>query len=465
MLWQNKFFRYHSSGLIVTIALGWLAILLVGCASEPKANPIRTSRAKARAQATKYISEEELQDVLGEFVGRFALIIEAAADEIVAKSDDRQVCRQAVLWKMRSIGLIRDLLFKDDPRFTGMDMWAFCDQMHQYLKEGDGAKAFGAWQPIAIRASEEVQADIEVLVRLRLSPSAISQLQEEMAAWVKENPLRGSLARQSGLHWAVEHRAQGPWGTMLSMTTAINPLQGIDDAKDEYKTLIERIRLTAKHLPQQVRWETELMLYDLEGRQTISSAVNSFQTLADSFDRLATEAKQLPMRLRQETGLALDDLAAKSESLRLTIAEMDHAVSTTHGALDQADRVAQSVQRAAASLTETGRAWEATAEKLGKLVPQQNDGGAGGKSFDINEYHRAADSLTTAAVELRGLAADIHKLTQSDELVSVLDGTANRGEGLIDHVAWRILQLIVVSLLIALIYRFVSSRLVIKSNV
>lgn len=462
---QSDIFGRQGRRGVAVLTISSISVLLTSCSSPAKVEP--PSQAKSHRPTTVDISQEALRLALRDFGDRFALTIESAADEISAKTDDRGIRRQTVRWKIRSIVLCRELLLKEDPRVTSIDLWAFCAQIQQYLSHGDGNATFGPLQPIAVAASNNVMADIEALSESALTPAVLDKIRSEMAVWVERNPLRGPMARPSDPHWTIGHSREAPWRSMLTMTSAINPLQGIDEAKqraEEIKQQIERGRLMVKHLPQQIRWETELMLYDLEDRQTISSALSSFEKLADSFDRLATEADTLPTQLRTETTKALDDWVTNVQALQSTFSEIRGIASDTSQALNQAERVADSVQRAAAGLTETAQAWEGAADSVRQFVPKQNNRQPNSKPFDINEYTKTAESLTAAAIELRGLADDLNMLSESGALATAIESTHSSGRGLVDHLAWRLLQLVVAVLLVAIIYRVVTNRLTLKGN-
>lgn len=460
---RSVFFNRWVLSLATACASIWVVIIVAGCITPPEAQQAPTPQAQTKPQTTPaQYSPEDVAASLKVFTDRFAVVIEAAADQIVAQSDDRQIRRQAVLLKMRAIGLCREVVLQDNPHTAVIDLWAFCAQMRRYLVEGDGSETFGQWQPIVIQAAQEIEADIETFAQWVVAPQVLPQVRRELDAWVKDHPLRGPLARQSGLPSPIDHTMGGPWRTVLNFTSAINPLQGLDATQkrlEETNLAAERIRITAQYLPQQLRWQTELLLYDMEERQTVSSALDSFETLANSFDRLATEAQGLPTSLRTEVSAAMDDLAAQDESLRSTLAQARDTASEIGQSLDQAERVADAVQHAASSLTETGKAWESAAQTFGQLSPQDNGDGADEKPFDINDYERTAQSLTTAAIELRGLASDIRQLIQAGELATALDDATTHSQELIDHVTWRVLWLIVALFVMAIVYRMISVRL------
>ena len=88
------------------------------------------------------------------------------------------------------------------------------------------------------------------------------------------------------------------------------------------------------------------------------------------------------------------------------------------------------------------------------------------RPFDIREYESAARSIGEAATELNGLAVELAALIESPGLATTLGGISatvagaeSGGRGVVDHAAWRGLQLLLLSFVLLLIYRLVAWRL------
>ena len=126
-----------------------------------------------------------------DFSTRFAYRIEHAADLIISATDEREVKREAVLWKIRSITKCREALYRDAPQLTAVDQWTLCVQLRQYLTQGDGQKLFGQWQSIAVAAVTASEEDFLKLVSIYIPQHQFDQARRELEAWCERHPIRG----------------------------------------------------------------------------------------------------------------------------------------------------------------------------------------------------------------------------------------------------------------------------------
>ena len=83
--------------------------------------------------------------------------------------------------------------------------------------------------------------------------------------------------------------------------------------------------------------------------------------------------------------------------------------------------------------------------------------------YDIRDYEKAAQAITRAGSEVRLLISDAKDLTPSPELNSAVgDAVTHAGdtlEGVVDHLFWRSIQLVVLIFASVALYRFVELRL------
>ncbi len=90
--------------------------------------------------------------------------------------------------------------------------------------------------------------------------------------------------------------------------------------------------------------------------------------------------------------------------------------------------------------------------------PKDPEGG-----YDIRDYEKAAQAITQAGSEVRLLMSDAKNLTPSPELNSAVgDAVTHAGdtlEGVVDHLFWRSIQLVVLIFVSVALYRFVELRL------
>jgi len=99
-------------------------------------------------------------------------------------------------------------------------------------------------------------------------------------------------------------------------------LEGIDagaKAISDFNTTARQFSQIVEDMPQHVRWQTELLWYELEEREAVTRALDSFQTLAGSSAKLAATAETLPRDLREQMLLLLDDLEDRHTVLTETL--------------------------------------------------------------------------------------------------------------------------------------------------
>ena len=139
----------------------------------------------------------------------------------------------------------------------------------------------------------------------------------------------------------------------------------------------------------------------------------------------------------------------------------------------------------------TAEAVTETIKQIQQLVKPRADGGSAAsdaadsvpgdtgttnkkrKKFDITEYKQTAETLTRSTVELRELLSEVQSFlsgkTIEKDLTRVvpltkaaLAETIAETRGLVDYIAWKAVQLCGLVFLLAVIYRFLASRIVVR---
>ena len=174
-----------------------------------------------------------------------------------------------------------------------------------------------------------------------------------------------------------------------------------------------------EELPRQTRWQVELLLYDIEERDTVMTGLAAFAQVAESADRVSQAIARLP-----------DDLRV--------------ALGESQGALGEANRTLQTAKELMVPVF-------ATVEEIGRistlLAELQADGNGAppGRPFDIREYVATAREATASVTELRGLLGDLDELLASgrlDGIVKTVDQTEDEIAVLVGRIKFAGVQLI-----------------------
>ena len=243
MLHRNRRF-------VELIAWAVLSIVVVGCGSS---GPRQTGRMKELGVGD--ISGRELRILVSAFAPRFAGVVEVAADEIAARTDDPGVLKNAAVWKVYSVAAVLRTTSIQEPIGAYTTTWAACLLMLEYYESGLGAGAFGENQAIAIEASRQLVREIdEIGAEIPIDEDVRRRGREAMAAWVEENPLTNSLFVSRA---PAEHLLQLTEGYDTGLTSiAANTQEQMADLSD-------RMSIQTSLMPRQMRWQAELAFLDM----------------------------------------------------------------------------------------------------------------------------------------------------------------------------------------------------------
>ena len=407
----------------------------IGCAQMPHT---RTPRAETA------LAEAELREELVAFSARFASAVDAAGEQIREATDDPVIRRRVLLWEVRMIPLVQEAAVSPEPRDGFVAINGLLVAMRKYFTEGDGSQMFGPQQPIAVETAEELEDDFYQVGRLFLSDEDVTRLRRDLAQGMEGRAISGRDFTVTNIQRYVREaretgRLDWVWRVPMSPFRALEGVGSGAAAMHDFNDTAIRFSRIVEALPQQMRWQSELLLYDIESRESLNSALVSFDSLAESARQLAASAENLPTDL--------DGLIAAS----------DGALAEANRALVTAREIVEPLRITAEQMNLAGSVW-AELIQGGELDPE-------GRPFDVLEYKATAREVQEAAAELRQLAVEIAALRDAGGADAALSGVdaavaraASGGRGVVDHAAWRGLQLLLVAFVLLLAYRWITSR-------
>jgi hypothetical protein len=221
--------------------------------------------------------------------------IERAADSI-ATSDDPDVRRRALLWKINALPMIQEATLQPDPLGAVADLRAFALQMREFFATGPGRDLFGPAQSLAIHTADTIaEAAYAVAARGLPGDSVPTRAARRVGTWVEKHPITGldfdrvSLATE----WP-DIRAQTVGGLVQTVGSASETLDRVSD----------RLGFLNRYLMKQVRWNVELMGATTIDRlqrldlDTLTSLASSGSTALDRIGGLAAGTPSLAERER-----------------------------------------------------------------------------------------------------------------------------------------------------------------------
>jgi DNA repair ATPase RecN len=224
----------------------------------------------------------------------------------------------------------------------------------------------------------------------------------------------------------------------------------------DFNVTAQRFGQIVGDMPGRMRWEAELLAFELEQRPTVSSARASLEELAASSATFSRAIEALPQSLREQASALIQQVESSQGELRKTLAEARGLIGDASGSGATLQPLADSLERTAAQVQQAGLAWTALVEELRKTSASAS--GRETRPFDVLEYERTAAQITSAAGELRGLVADLHGLDP------VLDRVEGGGRVLVNLAAWRLFELLLVFFALLFLYRRVEALLVARRD-
>jgi len=421
-----------------------LIVPLAGCALYDQYSPSKRAARKQVAQL------QSLQLTVMSFADEYVARTGDAIARFQEQSDNPEERLITQDWRVQQATSAYTIASGPSPVTNALDMVVLASLSRMRLEDHWVVDRFGARLKPLQEAYRKVEAEAWLIVNGVLTEEQAQRLKEIMAQWRAAHPeVQGvsyvhfqDFADSVGAPGAGESTQPGGLFSMLG----IDPFASLDPAVREItqsRALAERTIYYLQRAPtlldmQVVRLtyqfavmpESRALLADAQRVSLIgSSSEQLVQTLPSLLDR------QREALLAQLVGILKQESASVSElstNLRSTLEAGTQTATAVHGTLDVVERI-------------TGQ----FADKPGTPAADK------GPPFDIRNYTEMLREATTASRELDELAQ------RTDALLPVLriasQDTANRVNGVLNHLFWLAVLLVLVAtaavLLAALAYR------------
>ena len=410
------------------------------------------------------ISKEELRELLNNFEEFATAAVAQAASQVDELQPDFKTRKMSLLHRTRFKQALNTMLKRDDPIEAFIETWALSVRTTNYFKDGEGNDLFGEHQHIAVTTSEKLQTEIERIGKIFLKNNTYIETQNKISQFAQTNPITGNFSNTISFVTKVKPGEQrlfedvinlplSPFKAMTGVDRTASAIYGLRDSADH-------IADVAEELPESARWQLLLLLMEMEETKVVKTFLESMSKFSDSSVRFADTAEKLPEQLREQLSILVEEIDTKQANLRTTLDKAEKIAATVERSLVKADEVADSFGRTADSVNEAAIAWEKSAEatnlalkEFGRLKPARKDPNSKA-SFNINDYRDTAETVTVAANDLRTLTAEVREFVESDALTKYSLAV----ERCTNHLAWRIVQLLLLIFVLALVYKIVVRR-------
>jgi hypothetical protein len=403
----------------------------------------------------KPVSAEELSTQITAFVNTFTQVVERTALEIEQQHPgDVDLRRQSLRWRIRGTQEMQTLLGEPDARRALADLWVWLIQAHNYQQTDPGKKVYGESLEQIEQATGELIKGVEKIAATVIAPEEMDATRKALKAYAAQNPMT-NLTLTSPVGALGKRRASGSaLGSIVDIPLApFHAFEGVSEGAAsirEFAIIANRFAAIVQGMPQQVAWQTEFILLELNQAPAFASALESMDRASKAAAELTKTAAALPTELGKETRATIDELADRQGDLVAM--------------LESAKTVATQMQATATSLTEALHAVDKTSNVINRVfiegdpnAPPPSPDDPPTRPFNITEYTATADAVTRMAAELQKTVNSVDAL---------LKDAGKQGSGLeqltaatVSQLKWSLIQVVGVAFVAALIYRLLTRKI------
>jgi len=205
--------------------------------------------------------------------------IEEAADQIAAATEDEQIRRHALMWKINAIQACFRAASRHDALGAFADLWILGAQMSEFFDTGAGRELFGSQQGVAVTTARAIEARLErtfaSVFRPDGSDEGFRKARQVVDSFAKAHPIESLYFRREPMSGPPESRvapeSEG-FGVVADLEADVVELQRILSTQLEY-------------LPRIARWQSELLLMDERGT-VVGTMERTGRRLIDHFIRM-----------------------------------------------------------------------------------------------------------------------------------------------------------------------------------
>lgn len=232
-------------------------------------------------------TEKDLQNDILKFASRFEAYIRSTADKIYAGSNSPKIHKRTLLWKLRIVPVVHQIATGTDPRVNYLALAYLTRTMKLYLTVGDGKDVFGNQQSLAVKTTSELNQMVLDIGEEFLDAKQMDKFRKNVQIYAEKHPIRGpefslEMARKS--IQKIDQSNEFSWITDISLKPvgAMSGISAMPAAIRDLSTTLWGTTYTIKHLPRLVRWQIELLLYDVESRDSIQNIMKTINTVDET---------------------------------------------------------------------------------------------------------------------------------------------------------------------------------------
>jgi len=257
------------------------------------------------------VSNLELRLLLTDYFVRYTEYIEHTADKIYYQTQEKDIKKAAIMWKIYGISAMNKAINLPDPIASFYNAWPLAKQTVIFFETGYGRESFGEYAGLALKASRELESNLDSILIDLAGMEDFIRTEPEVDEWAVQHPIEDFyFSRESTLKLFAKWLGETNFGIGGSVSTLT----------EQVIELSSRINLYTDLLPRQARWQADLALMDyLEDTAFILGRLDQ---LIVSLERVSKTVELAPELIEVNRDIVLKDIdRQRRESLELLVSE------------------------------------------------------------------------------------------------------------------------------------------------
>ena len=268
---------------------------MVGTACLPKAKPTKIDLPDGRVVEARLV-RVWVYELTNQLAGR----VVRGADEIIELADDPAVRRTALEWKSAGVPALQRASFHPDPIVAITDLWLLSVQIQDHFESPDGRLHLGEYSGIATETAKQMEQDVLDFIRERGGKPMESGSYDLIHEYAAAHPIEHTISTRP---------TSGPALTDRLPTGSIGAFAAVGSLVEGFADLSDRLSIYGEHLPQQLRWQGEILAHDLGlGSIDIEAIQGDTARLARAADHLVEFSDGLPALIEQQVATVVPEL-------------------------------------------------------------------------------------------------------------------------------------------------------------
>ena len=267
------------------------------------------SQSKTKQSKVK-VSDMELRLRLTDYFIRFSEDLEKAADIIYYESNNREVRKAALMWKIYGISAMSKAINMPDPVASFYNAWPLAKQMIYFFEEGEGKKVFNDEADLALQFSMEYETKLDQIIIDLTNTTHHKEAEAKVEEWVKNHLIQDFyFTRESTMAIFAKLIGAENMGLGKSVTTIT----------EQVIELTNRLNLYVDMVPRQARWQIDYMMLNYMEDSLLTGGLT---TLINSLDRISHIVEMTPEIIEYNREASFREIDEQREkSLMLLINE------------------------------------------------------------------------------------------------------------------------------------------------